>query len=150
MIKYIWFQLPVLWEIITLLNICHCQWGWENSRPTIIIMSRVKVWKCPPREAAVILSLSGWLLLCCPQNIAKYKRTKSWGLSVTKYLECFSEIQLEGMSSGSGEVLSSLRGKIIELPESKEKEEWTPFNGEMHMQGIKVSIISEYSDYNGL
>ena len=44
------------------------------------------------------------------------------------------------MASGSGEVLSSLRGKIIELPESKEKEEWTPFNGEMHMQGIKVSI----------
>merc|ERR1711988_1524712 len=60
--------------------------------------------------------------------------------SVTKYLECFSEIQLEGMSSGSGEVLSSLRGKIIELPESKEKEEWTPFNGEMHMQGIKVIV----------
>ena len=25
----------------------------RNSRPTIIIMSRVKVWKCPPREAAV-------------------------------------------------------------------------------------------------
>merc|ERR1712227_40689 len=60
--------------------------------------------------------------------------------SVTKYLECFSEIQLEGMSSESGEVLSSLRGKIIELPESKEKEEWTPFNGEMHMQGIKVIV----------
>merc|ERR1712156_290267 len=60
--------------------------------------------------------------------------------SVTKYLQCFSEIELEGMSSGSGEVLSSLRGKIIELPESKEKEEWTPFNGEMHMQGIKVIV----------
>merc|ERR1711988_519843 len=60
--------------------------------------------------------------------------------SVTKYLECFSEIQLEVMTSGSGEVLSSLRGKIIELPESKEKEEWTPFNGEMHMQGIKVIV----------
>ena len=50
------------------------------------------------------------------------------------------QIQLEVMASASGEVLSSLRGKIIELPESKEKEEWTPFNGEMHMQGIKVSI----------
>merc|ERR1712210_211958 len=61
--------------------------------------------------------------------------------SVKRYLECFSEIQLEGLSSGSGEVLSSLRGKMIELPESsKEKEEWTPFNGEMHMQGIKVIV----------
>ena len=50
------------------------------------------------------------------------------------------QIQLEVMASASGEVLSSLRGKIIELPETKEKEEWTPFNGEMHMQGIKVSI----------
>ena len=63
----------------------------------------------------------------------------------------------------SGEVLSSLRGKVLELPDRKtsrvsdvknnlkminvfifdvqgvdEQEEWTPFNGEMHMNGIKV------------
>merc|ERR1712179_180761 len=50
------------------------------------------------------------------------------------------QIQLKVMTSASGEVLSSLRGKIIELPETKEKEEWTPFNGEMHMQGIKVIV----------
>ena len=49
------------------------------------------------------------------------------------------------MASGSGEVLSSLRGKIIELPESKEKEEWTPFNGDMHMQGIKVRYHTRLS-----
>jgi len=47
----------------------------------------------------------------------------------------------------SGEVLSSLRGKVLELPERKsshvaehEHEEWTPYNGEMHMQGIKVIV----------
>merc|ERR1712133_119560 len=46
----------------------------------------------------------------------------------------------------SGEVLSSLRGKVLELPERKtshgigEQEEWTPFNGEMHLNGIKVIV----------
>ena len=50
------------------------------------------------------------------------------------------------MSSGRGEVLSSLRGKVLELPErkkssySRDTEEWTPYNGDMHMQGIKVPV----------
>ena len=50
------------------------------------------------------------------------------------------------MSSGGGEVLSSLRGKVLELPErkkssySRDTEEWTPYNGDMHMQGIKVCV----------
>ena len=51
-------------------------------------------------------------------------------------------------SGGAGEVLSSLRGKVLELPErkksfySRDTEEWTPYNGDMHMQGIKVCVSS--------
>ena len=98
--------LPLLWKLI-LLHICpKC---WENSRPTIIIMSRVKVWKCPPRdtrEVAVALWLSGWLLLGCPQNIAKYRRTKSWGLSVRKSLERSDPTWSHGIGIWRGFILT--------------------------------------------
>merc|ERR1712198_490508 len=53
----------------------------------------------------------------------------------------------------SSEVLSSLRGKVLEIPQRKtsngseksgnipqESEKWTPYNGDMHMQGIKVIV----------
>jgi len=52
----------------------------------------------------------------------------------------------------SAEVLSSLRGKVLTTPQRKvshgvgnqplenEQEAWTPYNSNLHMQGIKVIV----------
>merc|ERR1712066_64258 len=58
------------------------------------------------------------------------------------------------LKMSSSDVLLSLRGKVLEKPQRKpshgdqekscpvqhEAEEWTPYNGDLHMQGIKVIV----------
>merc|ERR1711936_190240 len=73
-------------------------------------------------------------------------------------------LEISAVQEGSAEktmsstdVLLSLRGKVLEKPQRKpshllhgdsekacpvqlENEEWTPYNGDLHMQGIKVIV----------
>ena len=39
----------------------------------------------------------------------------------------------------SAEVVESLRGKVLEKEEKEDGQQWTPYNANMSMQGIKVS-----------
>ena len=38
----------------------------------------------------------------------------------------------------SEEVIESLRGKVLEKEEKEDGQQWTPYNANMSMQGIKV------------
>ena len=38
----------------------------------------------------------------------------------------------------SAEVVESLRGKVLEKEEKEDGQQWTPYNANMSMQGIKV------------
>merc|ERR1719436_737930 len=38
------------------------------------------------------------------------------------------------------EVIESLRGKVLEKEEKEDGQEWTPYNANMSMQGIKVLV----------
>merc|ERR1712055_533635 len=40
----------------------------------------------------------------------------------------------------SEEVIESLRGKVLEKEEKEDGQQWTPYNANMSMQGIKVLV----------
>ena len=43
-----------------------------------------------------------------------------------------------GAERMSEEVIESLRGKVLEKEEKEDGQQWTPYNANMSMQGIKV------------
>merc|ERR1712123_417851 len=72
-------------------------------------------------------------------------------MGVNKYLlGSFRLVSVSTMSSS--EVLSSLRGKVLKTPQRKvshgeghplceiQHEKWSPYNSNLHMQGIKVIV----------
>merc|ERR1719209_456586 len=40
----------------------------------------------------------------------------------------------------AAEVIESLRGKVLEKEEKEDGQQWTPYNANMSMQGIKVLV----------
>ena len=51
----------------------------------------------------------------------------------------FPRFSAERMSGA--EVVESLRGKVLEKEEKEDGQQWTPYNANMSMQGIKVSKV---------
>merc|ERR1711976_1041249 len=61
-----------------------------------------------------------------------------------KYNKIYTDISTRKMSFASDDIISSLKGQVLKKNEHKqeygEAKEWTPYNAEMNLTGIKVLV----------